>query len=140
MNDLHFKCIYTFGIKSWGWVAIQKNALLNSSLENKSKWFEWWKFTFKAGLSKEILLQCSVPEGDLHCQCILSIFLACMHQFFANILVFININTFLYFNNQFALFNVGHLSLILIRLVKCCFFRYVVAAYVFSSNETIVEF
>ena len=38
------------------------------------------------------LLQCSVPEGDLHCQCILSIFSASVHQFYANILVFIDIN------------------------------------------------
>ena len=42
------------------------------------------------------MLQCSVPEGDLHCQCILSIFLASVHQFYANILVFVNINPFLY--------------------------------------------
>ena len=50
-----------------------------------------------------ILLQCSVPEGDLHCQCILSIFPASVHQFYANILVFVNINPFLYTNDQFAL-------------------------------------
>ena len=50
-----------------------------------------------------ILLQCSVPEGDLHCQCILSIFPASLHQFYANILVFVNINPFLYINDQFAL-------------------------------------
>ena len=50
-----------------------------------------------------ILLQCSVPEGDLHCQCILSIFPASEHQFYVNILVFVNINPFLYINNQFAL-------------------------------------
>ena len=49
------------------------------------------------------LLQCSVPEGDLHCQCILSIFPASVHQFYANILVFVNINPFLYINDQFAL-------------------------------------
>jgi hypothetical protein len=48
-----------------------------------------------------ILLQCSVPEGELHCQCRLSIFPA--NQFYANILVFVNINPFLYTNDQFAL-------------------------------------
>ena len=42
-------------------------------------------------------------EGDLHCQCILSIFPASVHQFYANILVFVNINPFLYINDQFAL-------------------------------------
>ena len=52
---------------------------------------------------RSILLQCSVPEGDLHCQCILSIFPASVHQFYANILVFVNINPFLYINDQFAL-------------------------------------
>ena len=36
-------------------------------------------------------------------QCILSIFPASVHQFYANILVFVNINPFLYINNQFAL-------------------------------------
>ena len=50
-----------------------------------------------------ILLQFSVPEGDLHCQCILSIFPASVHQFYANVLVFVNINQFLYINDQFAL-------------------------------------
>ena len=40
------------------------------------------------------LLQCSVPKGDLHCQCILSIFPARVYQFYVNILVFININLF----------------------------------------------
>ena len=49
-----------------------------------------------------VLLQCSVSEGDLHCQCILSIFPANLHQFYANILVFVNINPFLYTNDQFA--------------------------------------
>ena len=44
-----------------------------------------------------------VPEGDLHCQCILSIFPASVHQFYANLLVFVNINPFLYINDQFAL-------------------------------------
>ena len=43
-----------------------------------------------------VLLQCSVPEGDLHCQCKLSIFPASLHQFHGNILVFVNINPFLY--------------------------------------------
>ena len=47
----------------------------------------------------------SVSKGDLHCQCILSIFPASVHQFYANILVFININPFLYTNDQFALVN-----------------------------------
>ena len=50
------------------------------------------------------MLQCSVPEGDLHCQCILSIFPASEHQFYLNILVFVNINPFLYTNDQFALY------------------------------------
>ena len=49
------------------------------------------------------MLQCSVPKGDLHCQCILSIFPARVHQFYANLLVFVNINPFLYINDQFAL-------------------------------------
>ena len=39
-------------------------------------------------------------------QCILSIFPASVHQFYANILVFVNINPFLYINDQFALFNI----------------------------------
>ena len=51
------------------------------------------------------MLQCSVPEGDLHCQCILSIFPASVHQICAYILVFVNINPFLYTNDQFALVN-----------------------------------
>jgi hypothetical protein len=59
----------------------------------------------------KILLQCSVPEGDLHCQCILSIFPASVHQFYANILVFVNINPFLYINDQFALVNIKPVSL-----------------------------
>ena len=41
-----------------------------------------------------ILLQCSVSEGDLHCQCILSIFPASMHQLYVNTLAFVNINPF----------------------------------------------
>ena len=49
------------------------------------------------------MLQCSVSEGDLHCQCILSIFPPSVHQFYANVLVFVNINHFLYINDQFAL-------------------------------------
>ena len=43
------------------------------------------------------MLQCSVSE------CKLSIFPASMHQFYANILVFVNINPFLYINVQFTL-------------------------------------
>ena len=39
----------------------------------------------------------------MHCQCILSIFPASVQQFYANMLVFVNINPFLYINNQFAL-------------------------------------
>ena len=39
------------------------------------------------------LLQCNVPEGDLHCQCILTIFPASVHQFHVNILVFVLIST-----------------------------------------------
>jgi hypothetical protein len=39
----------------------------------------------------------------LDCQCILSIFPASVHQFYANIFLFININPFLYINDQFAL-------------------------------------
>ena len=38
-------------------------------------------------------------------KCILSIFPASVHQFYANILVFIKINPFLYTNDQFALTN-----------------------------------
>ena len=54
----------------------------------------------------DILLRGSVPTGDLHCQCILSIFSASVHQFYANLLVFVNINPFFYTNDQFALQNV----------------------------------
>ena len=57
------------------------------------------------------LLQCSVPEGDLHCQCLLSILPASVHQFYANIFVFININPFLYMNDQFALKLISHWDL-----------------------------
>ena len=39
-------------------------------------------------------------------QCILSIFPASVHQLYANILVFVNINPFLYINDQFALHNI----------------------------------
>ena len=39
-------------------------------------------------------------------QCILSISPASVHQFYANILVFVNINPFLYTNDQFALTNI----------------------------------
>ena len=39
-------------------------------------------------------------------QCILSIFPASVHQFYVNILVFVNIHPFLYINDQFALFNI----------------------------------
>ena len=49
-----------------------------------------------------------VPEEDLHFQCILSILLSSVHQFYAKVLVFVNINPFLYTNNQFALRNVGN--------------------------------
>ena len=41
----------------------------------------------------------------LHCQCILSIFPATMHQFYANKLIFVNNKLFLYTNDQFALIN-----------------------------------
>ena len=61
-----------------------------------------------------VLLQCSVLEGDLHCQCILSIFPGSVHQFYANLLVFININPFLYINDQFALYSAMLLYLHLI--------------------------
>ena len=44
-----------------------------------------------------------VPEGDLHCQCILSIFPAGANQFYANILALLNVNVFLHINDQFAL-------------------------------------
>ena len=50
-----------------------------------------------------------VPRNKLiamHCQCILSIFPASVHQFYVNILVFVNINPVLYTNDQFALKNV----------------------------------
>ena len=50
-----------------------------------------------------VLLQCSVPEGDLHCQCILSIFPASLYQFYATIIIFVNIKTYLSINDQFAL-------------------------------------
>ena len=63
----------------------------------------WWEQYLLEG---KYCYNCSVPEGDLHCQCILSIFPASMHQFYANILVFVNINPFLYINDQFALANI----------------------------------
>jgi hypothetical protein len=49
-------------------------------------------------------------QTDLHCQCILSILPASVHQFYANIFVFVNINPFLYINDQFALKNVDIFS------------------------------
>ena len=60
-------------------------------------------FLAKEKQEKMRLLQCSVPEGDLHCQCTLSIFPASVHQFYVNIFVFLNINPFLHSNDQFAL-------------------------------------
>ena len=39
-----------------------------------------------------------------------SIFPASVHQFYANILVFVNINPFLYLNHQFALFDTSSFS------------------------------
>ena len=62
-----------------------------------------------------VLLQYSVPEGDLHCQCILSIFTASVHQFYVNILVFININPFFYINDQFALGFTRHFTQYVLR-------------------------
>ena len=44
-----------------------------------------------------------MTQTYLHCQCILSILPASVHQFYANIFVFVNINPFLYINDQFAL-------------------------------------
>ena len=56
-----------------------------------------WNSEFqKLVCALEALLQCSVPEGDLHCQCILPIFPASVHQFYVNVLVCVNINPFLY--------------------------------------------
>ena len=52
------------------------------------------------------MLQCSVPKENLHCHCILTIFPARVHQFYANIFVFLNINPFLYINDQFGLRNI----------------------------------
>jgi hypothetical protein len=48
-----------------------------------------------------------IASGTLHCQCILSIFPASVHQFYSNLLVFVNINPFLYINDQFALSNIS---------------------------------
>ena len=48
---------------------------------------------------------CLVPYIAL-LQCILSIFPVRVHLFYANILVFVNINPFLYINDQFALTNI----------------------------------
>ena len=47
---------------------------------------------------------CNCTIRKILLQCILSIFPARVHQFYANILVFVNINPFLYINDQFALF------------------------------------
>ena len=49
------------------------------------------------------LSQKDKSRGVILLQCILSIFPASMHQFYATILVFVNINPFLYINDQFAL-------------------------------------
>ena len=49
-------------------------------------------------------------------QCILSIFPASVHQFYANLLVFVNVNPFLYIIDQFALKNIPRL-----RKNKCIF-------------------
>ena len=66
-----------------------------------------YKKNFKKNLCGDLYLaniaRMQRPEGDLHCQCILSIFPASVHQFYGNILVFVNINPFLYINDQFAL-------------------------------------
>ena len=49
---------------------------------------------FSFFFNSKVSLQCCVPKGDLHCQCILLIFTASVHQFYVNILVFNNINPF----------------------------------------------
>ena len=45
-----------------------------------------------------LVVEEGLGEGDLHCHCQKSV-----HQFYTNILVFVNINPFLYINDQFAL-------------------------------------
>ena len=87
---------------------------------NETDWLIWFRlwvltqaeaiitmWTLKKNCHFLTLLQCSIPEGNLHCQCILSIFPASVHQFYATILVFVNINPFLYTNDQFALMNIS---------------------------------
>ena len=76
---------------------------------------EIWRFEKHIALSeKKPPLKCSV----LHCQCELSIFPASLHQSYANILVFININPFLYINDQFALVNLYHQKLKFCKLLS----------------------
>ena len=81
---------------------------ISPNLYGRMDGLKFWCFLWfpENSLLCVILLQCSVPKGDLHCQCILSIFPASVHQFYVNILVFININPFIYVNNQFALSNI----------------------------------
>ena len=58
----------------------------------------------------DILSHSNTPKYSLRTvllQGILSIFPACVHQFYANVLVFVNINPFLYINDQFALVNIN---------------------------------
>ena len=56
-----------------------------------------WHPCLKSPLQKAKFL---VLKGDLHCQCILSIFPAGVHQFYTNTLALVNINLFLYIKDQ----------------------------------------
>ena len=67
--------------------------------------------TYNRKLSVCSTSRSSIKSASLkHCQCIFSIFPASMHQFYANILVFVNINPFLYINDQFALSHMDTLT------------------------------
>jgi hypothetical protein len=59
-------------------------------------------------------------------QCILSIFPASVHQFYANIFVFVNINPFLYINDQFALKNVNLILKRAFRIEQTRFVLYLI--------------
>ena len=88
----------------------------------------WWK-KVSLGVHSPWLLQCSVLEGDLHCQCILSIFPASVHQFYANILV--------YTNDQFALVNVVTFPFL---SLACCFPLHLAGSLNLNLNKQIPSF
>ena len=60
-----------------------------------------------------------VPKCDLHCHCILSIFPAGVHQFYANIFALVNIKLFLYINDQFGNANKNFVCLLIWKHKFC---------------------